>query len=386
MTGSASAQRNLAADTMSDLTIKDVVVHTYRLPYRKAVNFRSVTEDRGQYALIRIIADNGQEGIAESVCRPEQHGEDATALARSIEILFKPRLIGLDPLAHFSALEAINKVKFCRSAKALIDVALWDLKGKILGQPVWRLLGAAKPKPVPLTWLVHGNTREAMVAEAVRLHKERGYNSMKLKTWKRSLDDVRLVEDTRKALGDGAFLYVDGNGSYSEGEAKSILARVAEYNAVFIEEPCKFADPLRQAAFAGQMPLPILGDQCLQSLEDVQLHMRLGSVGAVSIKLRRTGFTQSLKIAAVAEAAGLPVVVGTDSESRIGAMARLHFRAALPWLQPYPAETHFFDKLVDDPFHGDFPFKDGTLTPSDAPGFGAAIDPQKLEALSFKEA
>jgi L-alanine-DL-glutamate epimerase-like enolase superfamily enzyme len=114
--------------------------------------------------------------------------------------------------------------------------------------------------------------------------------------------------------------------------------------------------------------------------------MRLASVGAVSIKPRRTGFTQSLKIAAVAEAAGLPVVVGTDSESRIGAMARLHFRAALPWLQPYPAETHFFDKLTDDPFAGDFPFKDGTLTPSDAPGFGAAIDRSKLEALSFKDA
>src|SRR6187549_3349209 len=110
MTTPASAQR-LAADTASDLTIKDVVVHTYRLPYRKAVNFRAVTEDRGQYALIRIIAGNGQEGIAESVCRPEQHGEDATALARTIDKLFKPRLVGLDPLAHLSALEAINKVK-----------------------------------------------------------------------------------------------------------------------------------------------------------------------------------------------------------------------------------------------------------------------------------
>ena len=368
----------------SDLRIKDVIVHKLRLPYRGVVNFRSVTQDRGEFALIRIIADDGHEGIAESVCRPEQHGEDATALATTIETLFKPRLIGLDPLAHLSALEAMNGVKFCRSAKALIDIALWDLKGKILGQPVWRLLGAAKPKPVPLTWLVHGKTtREAMVAEAVRMHQERGYNSMKLKTWKRSMEDVRLVEDVRKALGDGAFLYVDGNGSYSEGEARTILAKVADSKAAFIEEPCKFTDPLRQAAFASHLPVPLLGDQCLQSLEDVQLHIRLGAVGAVSIKLRRTGFTQSLKIAALVEAAGLPVVVGTDSESRIGAMARMHFRAALPWLAPYPAETHFFDKLSGDAFAGDFNFKDGTLTPTDAPGFGAGIDRAKLEAFAF---
>jgi L-alanine-DL-glutamate epimerase-like enolase superfamily enzyme len=370
-----------AAETAGDLRIKDVVVHGYRLPYRNVVNFRSVTQDRGEFALLRIIADNGQEGIAEAVCRPEQHGENPAMLAATIDSLFKPRLIGLDPLAHQAAHAAMNKVKFCRSAKSLIDVALWDLKGKILGQPVWRLLGVERPKPVPLTWLVHGNSREAMVAEAVRQRDERGYNSMKVKTWKRSLEDVATVADTRKALGDSAFLYVDGNGSYTEGEARSILARVADYNVTFIEEPCKFSDPVRQAAFAAHMPLPILGDQCLQSLEEVQLHMRLGAVGAVNIKLRRTGFTQSLKIAAVAEAAGLPVIVGTDSESRIGALARIHFRAALPWLAPYPAETHFFDKLADDPFRGDFPFKDGTVTPPDAPGFGAAFDPQKLETL-----
>jgi len=263
-------------------------------------------------------------------------------------------------------------------------VALWDLKGKILKQPVWRLLGAARPEPVPLTWLVHGKTtRQAMVAEAQRQHDERGYNSMKLKTWKRSMEDVRLVEDVRKALGDEAFLYVDGNGSYAEGEARTILARVADYNAAFIEEPCKFSDPLRQAAFAAHLPVPLLGDQCLQSLDDVQLHIRLGGVGAVSIKLRRTGFTQSLKIAALAEAAGLPVVIGTDSESRIGSQARMHFRAALPWLAPYPAETHFFDKLTDDAFAGDFLFRDGTLTPTDAPGFGAGIDTTKLETFAF---
>ena len=167
MTGSASAQRTPVADTMSDLTIKDVVVHTCRLPYRKAVNFRSVTEDRGQYALIRIIADNGQEGIAESVCRPEQHGEDASALARTIETLFKPRLIGLDPLAHFSALEAINKVKFCRSAKALIDVALWDLKGKRANMPCYQLLGGKSRVAVPVYDHAHEGKTFESVEEAI---------------------------------------------------------------------------------------------------------------------------------------------------------------------------------------------------------------------------
>jgi L-Ala-D/L-Glu epimerase len=77
------------------------------------------------------------------------------------------------------------------------------------------------------------------------------------------------------------------------------------------------------------------------------------------------------------------VVIGTDSESRIGSLARIHFRAALPWLAPYPAETHFFDKLTDDAFAGEFHFRDGTLTPTDAPGFGAEIDHAKLKTFAF---
>jgi L-alanine-DL-glutamate epimerase-like enolase superfamily enzyme len=382
MARQATAKQKPSAETASDLKIKDIIVHRLRLPYRTVIHFRSLSEGTGDYALVRIIANDGTEGIAEAVCRPAQHGEDVAAVRDEVDNLLKPRLLGFDPLAHHAAIQAISKVKHCRTAKALIDVAMWDLKGKILGQPVWRLLGAANAEPVPLTWLVHGHDRTTQVQEAIRKHEERGYNSMKLKTWKRSLEDVRLVEDVRKALGDDTFIYVDGNGSYKEGEARTILSQVAQFNVQFMEEPCRFTDPIRQAAFAAQIPIPILGDQCLETVDDVHLHIRLGAVGAISVKPRRTGITQSLNIIAMAEAAGVPVVIGTDSESRIGAMARMHLRTGIPWLAGYPTETHFFDKLADDAFAGEFRFKDGTLTPNDAPGFGAEIDPAKLDALS----
>ncbi len=112
-------------------------------------------------------------------------------------------------------------------------------------------------------------------------------------------------------------------------------------------------------------------------------HIRASSVGAVSVKLRRTGITESLKIIALCEAAGLPVVIGTDSESRIGSLVRMHLRSAIPSLAPWPTETHFFDKLGDDTFAGDFNFADGTITPTDAPGFGAALDRRKIERYAF---
>jgi L-alanine-DL-glutamate epimerase-like enolase superfamily enzyme len=380
MTGlqAVSAPAGLA----SGAKIAAVEAFRLKLPYQAAVSFHSVTESSGQYVILRLALDDGSEGIAEVVCRAAQSGEDATSVAYQIETFFAPLLLGADPMGNLALMSLIQKVRGCRAAKALIDIALWDLRGKILGQPVWRLLGGSAPAPVPLTWIVHGATREAQVTQARRMAEERGYRGMKLKTWRRSPEDVRMVGEVRRALPD-TLLYVDGNGSYTETQARTILAKVAEHDVAFIEEPCSFTDPVRQAALAAALPVALLGDQCCESLPAVNTLLRLDAVGAVSVKLRRTGFTESLKIIALCEAAGVPVVIGTDSESRIGALARVHLRAAIPSLAPWPAETHFFDKLGDDVFAGEFAFADGTIAPGDAPGFGAALDRRKLERYAF---
>jgi L-alanine-DL-glutamate epimerase-like enolase superfamily enzyme len=376
-------QAQAASRTKSDTAIAAVEVLKLRLPYRSAVSFKTVRQSVGEYVILKLKLGNGLEGISESICRPEQSGEDATLLAYQLETFFKPKLIGADALGHTSILAAIETIRFCPAAKALIDNALWDLRGKILGQPVWRLLGAAKVEPVPLTWIAHGNTREAMVAEARSARDERGYKGLKLKAWKRSVEDVKMVAEVRAGVGSDPIIYIDGNGSYTESEARTILPAVAEHAVSFIEEPCTFADPMRQAAMSAALPIALLGDQSCRTLREVALLLRLNAVGAVSIKLRRTGISEGLKIAALCEAAGIPVVIGTDSESRIGALTRMHFRAAMPYLGAWPAETHFFQKLTDDAFAGEFHFADGCITPTDAPGFGTAIDPRKLEQYRF---
>jgi L-alanine-DL-glutamate epimerase-like enolase superfamily enzyme len=362
-----------------DTAITAVEVIQLRLPYRSAVAFKTVRESTGEYVILRLALGDGLDGIAEAICRPTQSGEDAALVAYQIETFFKPKLIGADALGHQEILGDLNSVRLCAAAKALIDNALWDLRGKIFDVPVWRLLGRASIAPVPLTWIAHGNSVEAMVAEAKDAAARRGFKGLKLKTWRRSVEDVRMVAQVREAVGDDPIIYIDGNGAYSESQARTILPAVAAYGVSFIEEPCSFADPTRQAALAAMLPIALLGDQCCRTLRDVTLLARLNAVGAVSIKLRRTGISEALKIVAFCEAMGLPVVIGTDSESRIGAMARIHLRAAVSYFDPWPAETHFFQKLTDDVFAGDFCFADGCVTPTDAPGFGAAIDYAKLE-------
>ena len=187
-----------------------------------------------------------------------------------------------------------------------------------------------------------------------------------------------MVREVRQAVGDGYLIYVDANGSYSETEARTILGRMHEYQVALIEEPCDFLDVRRATAMARALPVALLGDQTCESLTEVANQIAAEAVGAVSVKLRRTGFTESLKIIALCEAFGLPVLIGTDSESRIGAQARFHLHAGVPSLAGFPAETHFFEKLADDVFAGSFQLGRGEALPGEAPGFGASLDPAKL--------
>ena len=370
------------AELRSDDAIESIETYCLELPYRKAVQFRSVREASGAYIILRIVTKGGAEGIAESVARPAHSGEDPKLLAYAVQTFFAPLLEGMDPFAHNDILEKIYKVKGARTVHSLIDIALWDLRGKLLGQPVWRLLGSGTPARVPVGWIVHGDTAEAMTRQAVEAIDERGFSALKIKTWKRSPEDVKMVGDIRRAVGDHVVMWADSNGAYTETEARTILPGLAEHGIAFLEEPCAFRDPLRMAAMAAELPIAVVGDQTCGSVEAVHHLMKINAVGAVSVKLRRTGITDSLKIIALAEAAGLPVVIGTDSESRIGSLARIHLRAAIPSLAPWPTETHFFDKLGDDVFDGDFDFSDGGILPTDEPGFGAAIDWEKIDKYS----
>jgi muconate cycloisomerase len=363
--------------------IVEVTAHCLRLPYRGEVQFAQLKQASAEYSIVVIRLDDGTEGIAEAVCRPEMNGEDSRSIAYVVDTFLKPLLVGADPLQHLTILSKLDRIRDCRTAKALVDIALWDLRGKVLGQPVWRLLGGGPAQPVPLTWVAHGNTREAMLDNTQEMVLERGYKGVKLKVWKRSEEDVAMVRDVRKAVGDAITIYVDANSKYTESEARTILAKIADERVLFIEDPCRTNDLSRMALLAQALPIAILGDLNCNSLLAVHAHIAAMAVGGVSVKLRRTGFTESLKIVALCEAAGLPVVIGTDSESRIGAMPRVHLRTAVPSLADAPIETHFFDKLASDVFAGQFGFQDGQITPTDAPGFGAGLDRRMLEKCSF---
>jgi L-alanine-DL-glutamate epimerase-like enolase superfamily enzyme len=362
-------------------TIAKVETFMIRIPFKGETRFRSVQDTKGPYAFLRLTTKDGAVGIAETNVRPQQkEGHDLAIVVHQIHDFFEPMLKGADPLSHNEILQKMNRYKGCRFSKAMVDMALWDLKGKLMGQPVWRLLGGSPDvKKVPVSAIVLGDTAKGMVKYADDACNKRGITGLKVKIWRRSNEDVEMMRDIRKAVGDDVFIYGDSNGAYTEQEAVAHLSKMIDYNVAMLEDPCKLTTIDRMAQLARQLPIAILGDGISSSLGDAHAAVKANAVGAVNVKLARCGITEALKIIALCEAAGLPNVIGTDTETRIGALARVHVRAAITSLHPYPCETQFFERLTGDCFKGDFEFKNGHITVPNVPGFGAEIDEKAMK-------
>ncbi len=325
---------------------------------------------------------DGTVGIAEVTGIPNIPDSDPAVLAAQFDRFFRPLLEGADPLDHERLLVALERVRGATIAKALIDTALWDLKGRIAGQPVWQLLGGTRPRPVPVTAILFGDTPAAMLEDAQR-SVARGIRALKVKLWRHSMDDVHLVRDIRAAVGEDVLIYADANHSYSENEALALLPLLAEYGVALIEDPCNL--PLeRMSALRAALPISLLGEIPIDSLDTAERYIAAQAVGAISLHPRRTGITETLKIIALCEAAGLPAIVGTDLESNVGALARAHLRAAIPALDPWPSEIQFFERLAGDVMSEPLAVVDGAIAVPERPGFGATIDPEKLRRYRVK--
>ena len=324
-----------------------------------------------------MTTDDGTAGIAEVTGIANIPDSDPVVLAAQFDRFFRPLLAGADPLDHDGLLVALERVRGASIAKALIDTALWDLRGKIAGQPVWQLLGGTAPRPVPVTAILFGDTPAAMLEDAQRTV-ARGIRALKVKLWRHSIDDVNLVRDIRAAVGGDVLIYADANHAYSETEARTFLPQLAEYGVALIEDPCALP-PEQMAGLRRALPIALLGEIPIDSLAAAQRYIAAQAVGAISLHPRRTGITETLKIIALCAAAGLPAIVGTDLEAHAGALARAHLRAAIPALEPWPSEIQFFERLAGDVLTESLSVVDGAITVPDRPGFGATIDEEKLQ-------
>lgn len=307
------------------------------------------------------------------------HGLTGRFLAEKVAALlageFAEAVIGQDALAH----EAVRARLVARfnprgmtgafvSALSALDLALWDLKGKLLGQPVARLLGAARDAvPSYATVGLPGFTEPELVA-ACKAALDQGFRGVKVlvATGRPVAEDAARIRAVRRAIGE-APLMLDANCGYTVAEAKRLALRVADCDIAFFEEPVKDNDIPALTALRRAIPIPLAAGQMAQS--PAWFRDALGQ-GALDILQPNAAFcgglTSLLRILALAEAHGVPVAgAGGFEAANLPAMAG-HPHGGM--LEVHGAHAALRDRFAEHPR-----FADGCLHVPDAPGLGFAL-------------
>jgi len=356
---------------------------------KDAFGFSFNTSDRRQSCIVVVHTDEGITGLGEAffVSGP------AKIVALFIEEALAPRLVGKDPtetgvLWH----HLYNKTRdqgmrgLIISAISAIDLALHDIKGKALNVSVSNLLGGrfrerAKAYATGLYEPLHTDDVQAALVEEGKGYRDRGFAGMKLKIGYGIETDSRYVRALREAIGDDIKLMVDANHAYTAPEAAQLLPILEEHNVHWFEEPVVPEDLDGYAELRGRSQVLIAGGECGYTRFGFKEIIDRRAMDILQPDLCAVGgFTEMMAIAAMANAANLPLyphVWGTN----IGLAASLQAYAALPHTpeRRYPLEPLFELDQSPSPIRDgvsdeSFEFENGYVDVPDRPGIGVTLN------------
>ncbi|MFF5147720.1 mandelate racemase/muconate lactonizing enzyme family protein [Streptomyces sp. NPDC013157] len=351
----------------------------FAIPYRKALRFASGEVGTAEHVLVRVHTEDGITGTAEAPPRPFTYGETQASIIAVIATVFAPQILGESALRREAIWARLARTVGNPTAKAALDMALWDVIGQSLGVSVTELLGGFTDR-MRVAHMVGFAPAAEMVAEAEKLRAEYGITAFKVKVGRRPYrDDVEATRALREALGEDVELYIDGNRGWTAAESARALRELEDVGLTFAEELCPADDVLARRWLAEHSSIPLYADESATRPAEVTRELLAGAAHGVSVKTARTGFTQSQRIVHQCEGLGVDVVMGNQIDGQIGSLCSAAFGAAFPTTARRPAELSNFLDMTDDLLAEPLRIENGTVRVRAAAGLGIEIDDHKLK-------
>ena len=358
------------------MQIKSFRVTSLRLPLKTPYIWSQGVEDAFHVNLIEMQAEDGTIGYGETTTAP-----DATAQRRVLEKI-GARLIGTSvfDIAHAlaDAYRAMfltfggNMPRYANQLQSGIEMAALDLQGKLLGRPVWDLLGGQRRKDVGYFYFLQGETPEEIAADAQHAAKI-GEPVIYLKVGVGNEHDRQAVRLVREAIGDTR-LRLDANEAWDVSTAIRRMAEFAPYGIEYIEQPTtsRSIEALRRVT--ERAPIAIGADQAVFTLDEVYRTCATGAADMIAVGPREVGGLRgTMKAAAIAEGAGLNICIHSSMTTGITTCAEHHVARAIPNLDDGNQIMWQLlrDNIVEDPALT--PVKGRLALPS-KPGLGFTLD------------
>ena len=261
-------------------------------------------------------------------------------------------------------------------ALAGIEMALWDLIGKSLRTPVYRLMGGAFRRSVPFIAFLFRDTPDAMAREAEEFLRQ-GFETFYLKVGIDETNDLEVVRVIRETIGPKKRLRVDANEAWSPATAVRMMRRLEAFDLEFVEQPLLASDLDGLVDLRKRTNVPIGLDQSAWTLAEVFEVVKKGAADVLVIDPGKAGGLWACKkVAGIAEAVGIPLCTHAGNTFGIGLAAIVQLSVSTPNML-YANQT-YYPRLQDDILKKPFKFEKGCLPLLESPGLGVEPDREKI--------
>jgi muconate cycloisomerase len=349
------------------------------VPFRRPVAGVHGTRSGQLSVLLRVATGDGAEGWGNVDPTPgysEMSSEEIVAAVGRLA----PLVTGLDAFNVRRALAAMEAVPRCFEAKGLIEMALWDLKGRALGVPVHTLLGGAVTDRVTLNAWIGTVPPEQAAREALEWV-GRGFTTAKIKVAGPGPEGHARVAAVRQAVGDRMDLRVDFNESLRREEAVACIDRLEPYRLTLCEQPIPRDDVAGLAEIRRAVRTPLMADESVQDEASLMDIIRRGAADIVKVKvMKQGGLLRTLRMVEIAAAAGMRSVIGHGFGLTPSTLAEAQVAACSASVLP-GCEAVGPLKMADDVVTEPLVLDRGVIALPDAPGLGFTIDPDAVKRL-----
>lgn len=323
--------------------------------------------------IIKISTNASLQGYGESSTIAYVTGETPKIILEVLD-MFRKHLIGLDPLCITEINDLMDgMIHGNTAAKAGIDIALYDILGKRLEQPLYKVLGGST-NWYPTDIMVGIDTPENMAHNA-RQYVEAGISMLKVKAGHDVKQDIEAAKQIRKSVGPEVVLRIDANQGWSKTDTLAYLdALKDEVEIEAVEQPLPSWNMEGHAELRKKMgKVKLILDESVKCPKDAIRAVRQNAADMFSIKLQKAGgIYRSLQINTIAENSGIECLMGCMPVSDISLSASAHVMASQRNITVGDTDSHF---LIDEKrIEGSFGIKKGCFILSDEPGLGVRVN------------
>ncbi|MDQ3229361.1 MAG: dipeptide epimerase [Pseudomonadota bacterium] len=353
------------------MKITDITFGMLRVPLKTPFKTALRTVNAVEDIVVMLHTDCGHVGYGEAPATAVITGDTHGSILEAIRKFIAPRVIGED-IANLNRITQLiqSSLEKNSSAKAAVEIAVYDLFGQLYGAPLYKMLGGGDPV-ITTDITISVDYIDKMVADSINAV-ERGFESLKIKVGKDIGVDVERVKAIYAAVEGRALLRLDANQGWTAKQAVYAIQTLEDSGVrlELVEQPVKAYDLDGMKYVTERVHTPIMADESVFGPTEVIELIRMRAADIINIKLMKTGgISNAIRIADIAAIHGVDCMIGCMLETSISVAAAAHVAVA---------KSNVITKIdldgpslcAFDPVDGGVTFNESEITVSDAPGLG----------------